>query len=314
MTTIGRKLSPNSLAALELMKRFGDAEGNVNYERMHAEEPNWRNLIGNPEKPSVLFSANRTTGRFKNFMEGRYATGESETMPVRHEDLNADEKLVMEIGEKYLKPDGGMDWQRAYAEHPEWKAQLSFANNGKGEKGMYIAGSLRRSGVLTVPPSNKSKAVMKVWAQRRAESSNQPLTPEEEWILGIAQQYRVRTKVLWNKAVAEHPEWNERLQIPGSTTAFAKAKYVLKQLMKRGLLTGKQKRNLAPPSMAPPAPVVANGAGPSPEELQAIERRITQEVNRTIDMVLNETPLCPKCGRDNRRLFRETLLNLKLNS
>ena len=328
-------MSPNSLQALELMKRFGDAKGNVDYEHMEAEEPNWQNLMGNPRKPSMIFSAMRQSGRFAGYLKGAYgppAGQASEGGPPAHasaEALSADERVVLEIAGKYRKPNGRMDWKAAYAAHPEWRQQLSYRNHDDGIKGSHVLKKLKDRGILTMPDTAHVKAGRLTWKNRvlphghggeaavatnasgNAPTKQEGLSADEQLVLEVASKYTIGTKVKWLQAVQDHPEWVEGLNFAGHRTDFQRGKNALKKLKMRGLIGTKIKKyktaNAEAEHPAPPPPPQLD-----PAEAAAIERRIKHEVNRGVDAALAEMGFCPRCGNNLRAMFRAAAFAAKL--
>ncbi len=130
------------------------------------------------------------------------------------------EALLMNLLQNYSKPDGSVDYKRAWSEHPTLRKTLLAG--GTPQEKLYapmnqLRKRLKKQGALPPPPPSPQTLFplpdLTVRAGRKASQPEDVL----QLINDIQASYSVNGVVRWSQAYREHPEWESKLLSDGRT-------------------------------------------------------------------------------------------------
>lgn len=153
---VWRKLNPQTLKVVELVKPFTNAHGEVDMDRMDTEQKNWENQFPNRKFVLATLSRLKASGRLVHALNGGTeaekpaATPNNGKKAWKRGTLTPLQKLITKIARKFGDEKGNIRWEAAFKHRPDWKLKLG-GPDGKMARAYTAAFNLRKTGRLGGP-------------------------------------------------------------------------------------------------------------------------------------------------------------------
>lgn len=209
----------------------------------------------------------------------------------------------------------GIRWGNVVAARPELRSVISYGKSN--DKGKRTLKALAKRGITPETFAGLEGQPQASGGTPKKDKPKTGLTENEKLVMRVAREYQKENgNVDWKAAMVGIPELDKVLNLGGGKKMFNA--YMLLNAMKKQGLINKQSPNSS-----------SNGKGngehdsqPQPRsqaQLEATEnaRRahmVSVQVERQVQVIINECRCCPRCGKNLEQIIRLGLMEAKLQS